>query len=185
MTKPALTDILPDPKSLQGHLLLHRTTFNTGAHYPTSSRLLSLAPSPGSSEAARTNGNATNGNAEPAQEAHALLLASPTGVLATLRPLSESGYRRLYSIALQLTASLAYPAGLNPRAHRMASASCGPSGVDAGIGRSIVDGAVLERFMELGTGKRGEIAGRAGYGSAAEVRAELEALLGWAGMGYF
>ena len=36
-------------------------------------------------------------------------------------------------------------------------------GVDAGIGRTIVDGKVLERFMELGTGKRQEIAGRAGY----------------------
>ena len=36
-------------------------------------------------------------------------------------------------------------------------------GVDAGIGRNIVDGKVLERFMELGTGKRQEIAGRAGY----------------------
>lgn len=36
-------------------------------------------------------------------------------------------------------------------------------GVDAGIGRNIVDGKILERFMELGTGKRQEIAGRAGY----------------------
>lgn len=67
----------------------------------------------------------------------------------------------------------------------MASASCPPSGVDAGIGRSIVDGAILERFMELGTGRRGEMAGRAGYSSPGEVRAELEALLGWAGMSYF
>lgn len=179
-TQCAFTDILPDPKSLQGHLLLHRTTFNTGAHYPTSSRLLQLAPSPASSEASRTNGNA-----EPAEEAHAVLLASPTGVLATLRPLSESSYRRLYSITMQLTASLPYCAGLNPKSHRTASASCGPPGVDAGIGRSIVDGAILERFMELGTGKRGEIAGRAGYSSPGEVRAELAAILGWAGMGYF
>ncbi|KAJ4297010.1 mRNA cleavage and polyadenylation factor subunit [Collariella sp. IMI 366227] len=31
------------PKSLQGHLLLHRTTFNTGAHHPTKSLLLPAA----------------------------------------------------------------------------------------------------------------------------------------------
>lgn len=36
-------------------------------------------------------------------------------------------------------------------------------GVDAGIGRNIVDGKILERFLELGTGKRQEMAGRAGY----------------------
>ncbi len=67
----------------------------------------------------------------------------------------------------------------------MPSASCTPPGVDAGVGRNIVDGTILERFRELGAGRRGEIAGRAGYAGAAEVRGELEGLLGWAGLGYF
>jgi cleavage and polyadenylation specificity factor subunit 1 len=63
--------------------------------------------------------------------------------------------------------------------------SCPPSGVDAGVGRSIVDGTILERFTELGTGRRGEMAGRAGYGSAGEVRSELEGVIGWGSFGYF
>ncbi|KAK5663548.1 hypothetical protein OQA88_3979 [Cercophora sp. LCS_1] len=167
------------PKSLQGHLLLHRTTFNAGAHIPTSSKLLPITQPTSSIEARAAN------SSEPPQQAHALLMASPTGVLAALRPLSEAAYRRLSSLAAQLTTSLPHPAGLNPKGHRLPSVSCPPSGVDAGVGRNIVDGVVLQRFIELGTGRRGEIAGRAGYGSAAEVRAELEGVLGWAGMGYF
>lgn len=59
------------------------------------------------------------------------------------------------------------------------------AGVEAGIGRSIVDGAVLARFGELGMAKRVELAGRAGYAGIGEVRAELEGVLGWAGLGYF
>lgn len=76
-------------------------------------------------------------------------------------------------------------AGLNPRAYRLPLASGPLPGVDASVGRNIVDGAILQRFMELGTGRRGEMAGRAGYGGAGEVRGELEGVLGWAGMGYF
>ncbi|KAK1755263.1 protein cft1 [Echria macrotheca] len=160
------------PKSLGGHLLLHRTTFNTGAHHPTSSLLLQAVPSPTSSN-------------DAAKDPHVLLLASRTGVIAALRPLSESAYRQLSSLVAQLTTSLPPRAGLNPRGHRLPSLSCPTPGVDASVGRNIVDGVVLERFMELGTGRRGEMAGRAGYGGPGEVRAELEGVLGWAGLGYF
>ncbi|EAA35373.3 protein cft-1 [Neurospora crassa] len=145
------------PKSLQGHLLLHRTTFNTGAHHPTSSLLLpAVYPNPSS----------LSSNSEE-NSPHILLLASPTGVLATLRPLQENAYRRLSSLAVQLTNGLPHPAGLNPKGYRLPSPSASASmqlpGVDAGIGRNIVDGKILERFLELGTGKRQEMAGRAGY----------------------
>ncbi|KAK4129411.1 hypothetical protein N657DRAFT_609720 [Parathielavia appendiculata] len=179
------------PKSLQGHLLLHRTTFNTGANIPTKSLLLP-ATSPADKEKARTttkqNGSSSSSSdeREPAtQRPHVLLLASATGVLAALRPLPESAYRRLSSLAAQLVNSLPHAAGLNPRGYRMPSADCPPAGVEAGIGRSIVDGAVLERFTELGMARRVELAGRAGYAGIGEVRAELEGVLGWAGMGYF
>jgi cleavage and polyadenylation specificity factor subunit 1 len=67
----------------------------------------------------------------------------------------------------------------------MPSADCPPAGVEAGIGRNIVDGAVLERFTELGMARRVELAGRAGYAGIGEVRSELEGVLGWAGLGYF
>ncbi|KAK4147792.1 CPSF A subunit region-domain-containing protein [Dichotomopilus funicola] len=189
------------PKSLQGHLLLHRVTFNTGAHHPTRSLLLpastpadkerdrALATKAKSKPNGHTNGTnpADDGeDAEPAtQRPHLLLLASPTGAFAALRPLSESAYRRLSSLAAQLVNSLPHAAGLNPRGYRLANADCPPAGVEAGIGRSIVDGAVLERFMELGMARKVELAGRAGYAGVGEVRAELESVLGRAGMTYF
>lgn len=90
----------------------------------------------------------------------------------------------------QLINTLPHTAGLNPKAYRMppsatqTKASMGP-GVDAGGGRNIVDGAVLARWMELASGRRSEIAGRVGYSGAEEVRAELEGVLGWSGLGYF
>ncbi|KAK4242676.1 CPSF A subunit region-domain-containing protein [Achaetomium macrosporum] len=178
------------PKSLQGHLLLHRTTFNTGAHHPTKSLLLPAATANDKTKDGRQqqpNGSSSfSQEREPAtQRPHVLLLASPTGVLAALRPLSESAYRRLSSLAAQLINSLPHAAGLNPKGYRMANADCPPAGVDAGIGRSIVDGAVLARFAELGMARRVELAGRAGYAGLEEVRAELEAVLGWAGLDYF
>jgi len=159
---------------------LHKTTFNTGAHHPTTSKLLPLAPTVPSPDSSRTSGSSPD--SPPPQ---VLLLASPTGVLATLRPVTEAAYRRLSSLAGQLTTSLPHPAGLNPKGYRVPSPSCPPSGVDAGVGRTIIDGAILERFTELGTGRRGEIAGRAGYGGAGEVRTELEGVIRWSGFGYF
>ncbi|KAK3942764.1 protein cft1 [Diplogelasinospora grovesii] len=174
------------PKSLQGHLLLHRTTFNTGAHVVTSSLLLPTVPppTPSPSQAAHTNGDPTI-DPSTSGAGHVLLMASPTGVLAALRPLSENAYRRLSSLATQLTTSLPHAAGLNPKGYRVPSPTCAPAGVDAGMGRSIVDGLILERYTELNTGRRGEVAGRAGYGGAEEIRGELQGVLGWAGLTYF
>lgn len=60
-----------------------------------------------------------------------------------------------------------------------------PPGVDAGVGRNIVDGVVLSRWTELASGKRGEMASRVGYSGPEEVRAELEGVLGWSGLSYF
>ncbi len=106
-------------------------------------------------------------------------------MLATLSPLSEASYRRLSSLATQLTNSLPSVAGLNPKAYRMPAASCPTPGVEAGMGRAIVDGAVLTRWTELGAGRRVEVAGRVGFNDPQEVRNELEGVLGWGGMAYF
>lgn len=175
----------PDhPKSIEGHLLLHRTSFSTGAHTPIKSLLLpntaaqSLLPQ-------TDDANSTNPSVAP-YPPHHLLFASPTGVLSTLVPLSESTYRRLSSMTTQLINSLPPTAGLNPRAYRMPSPSSVTPGVEAGMGRNIVDGNVLARWTELATGKRTEIAGRVGFnGGPQEVRSEIARLLGWSGMTYF
>jgi len=126
------------------------------------------------------------GEDPPASQQH-LLLATDTGALSMLCPLSETEYRRLSSLTAQLATSLPHVAGLNPRGYRMAAASRSgtPPGVDAAVGRSIVDGTLLPRWSELGSGRRHEVAGRVGFAGPAEVRAELEGLLGWVKMEYF
>ncbi|CAJ2500099.1 Uu.00g029520.m01.CDS01 [Anthostomella pinea] len=184
------------PKSLQGHLLLHRTTFSTGGNLPTRSMLVPrtlpatsdyLAPDP------ETNGTTTNGatgssSDQPPAPPSTILLAAPTGVLATLSPLAEPQYRRLSFLTGQLLSSLPHHAGLNPRDYR-APVSTGamgrfPPGVDAGMGRSIVDGALLARWNELGAGRRAEIAGRVGFAGVGEIREVLREVLGAGGLGY-
>lgn len=87
-------------------------------------------------------------------------------------------------------ASLPHDAGLNPRAYRQPPSATvvttqPPPGVDAGMGRTVVDGAVLARWGEMAAQRRGEIAGRVGLGGVDEVRALLEGLLGWGGLKYF
>ncbi|KAB5584746.1 CPSF A subunit region-domain-containing protein [Coniochaeta sp. 2T2.1] len=175
----------PDhPKSIDGHLLLHRTTFNTGAHIATSSLLLPSTIA--ISELPPVNGSTKDPSTEPGDPTpRHLLLASPTGVLASLSPLSETSYRRLLSMTTQLANSVAPAASMNPRAYRMPSAGSPAPGVDAGMGRNVVDGTLLGKWSELGTGRRTEVAGRVGFGGVDEVRGELANVLGWGRMGYF
>ncbi|CAK7267817.1 mRNA cleavage and polyadenylation factor subunit [Sporothrix epigloea] len=186
------------PKSLQGHLLLHRATFCTGAHFATSSILLpSTLINDGEVARGQSNGDSNDNDEDDDDERqadnpppHHLLLASPTGVLASLMPLSEPEYRRLSSLTGQLATSLPHTAGLNSKGYRMAAGAAeNPAieapGVDAAVGRGVVDGALLARWAELGSGRKGEIAGRAGFASALDVRAALEGILGWSRMAYF
>lgn len=130
----------------------------------------------------------TNGNNVPDSPPQILLLASHTGMLSTLTPLTEQEYRRLSSLASQLATNRPHFGGLNPRAYRapVTTGTIGrqPPAVDAGVGRSIVDGALLSRWNELGAGRRAEIAGRVGFSGVEEVRATLEGLMGANGLGY-
>ncbi|TPX19066.1 uncharacterized protein E0L32_011227 [Thyridium curvatum] len=179
------------PKSLQGHLLIHRTTFSTGAHTPSHSLLLPSTAVTTVLQSQQLQADAMDTSADgggplpPPQ--HLLLASGDTGALAALYPLPEATYRRLSSLASQLANSLPHAAGLNPKAHRAPSSSASQAaGVDAGgAGRTVVDGSMLARWAELGSGRRAEVAGRAGYGDALEVRAELEMVLGWGRMEYF
>lgn len=73
-----------------------------------------------------------------------------------------------------------------PPSATQTTARTAPGIGDSGVGTNIVDGGVLNRWNELASGRRGEIAGRVGYaGGPGEVRAELEGVLGWSGMAYF
>ncbi|KAI1827474.1 CPSF A subunit region-domain-containing protein [Xylaria intraflava] len=173
------------PKSLQGHLLLHRTSFSTGAHVPTRSMLLPRTI-PATSD--YFTQYLTNGESSALRGPSTILFSSPTGVLATLSPLSEPQYRRLSFLSGQLLSSLPHYAGLNPKAYRapMSTGAVGrfPPGVDAGMGRNVIDGAILARWNELGAGRKAEIAGRVGFAGVDEVREVLREVLGTSGLGY-
>ncbi|KAL7759347.1 hypothetical protein ACKLNR_009437 [Fusarium oxysporum f. sp. zingiberi] len=166
-----ILDFNPEhPKSLQGHLLLHRTSFSVSPNPPSTTLLLprTLPPS----------------HPPPQDPPHILLLASSSGHLATLVPLPETTYRRLLSVTNQLLPALTPHGGLNAKAHRLPD-GIRPVGVEAAGGRTIVDGAVLARWAELGAAKRAEIAGKGGYDGVGELREELEGVLGWSGLSYF
>ena len=118
--------------------------------------------------------------------------------MSLLSPLSESSYLRLSSLSAQLLNNLPHHhLGLNPKAYRIPASSSGGGGgggtgappppiVDAGVGRYIVvDGAILARWNELGSGRRAEMAGRAGFAGVEEVRGLLGGVLGWGCLGYF
>lgn len=164
-----------DPKSLQGHLLLHRTTFALGGHLPTTMTLLprtipatTLPATPSSLDAA----------ADATIPAHQILITTNTGSLALISPLDEAQYRKLNTLASALANTLYHACGLNPRAYRIDQNA--PEAI--GGSRTVVDGGLLMRYMELGSQRRAEVAGRVGV-DVDEVRADLSGLVG--GMGYF
>ncbi|KAK5632659.1 hypothetical protein RRF57_008373 [Xylaria bambusicola] len=175
------------PKSLQGHLLLHRTSFSTGGNIPTRSMLLPRTL-PITSEYFLQNQTDGEPSARHSQNASLVLFSSPSGVLATLSPLAEPQYRRLSLLCGQLISSLPQHAALNPKAYRapLTTGTMGrsPPGVDANVGRNIIDGALLARWNELGAGRKAEIAGRVGFAGVDEAREVLREVLGTSGLGY-
>jgi cleavage and polyadenylation specificity factor subunit 1 len=110
--------------------------------------------------------------------AHELLISFSTGSLALLSPLNELQYRKLNTLASTLANTLYHACGLNPRAYR-----AGKDAPESNVvgGRNVVDGSILLRFMELGSQRRSEVAGRVGV-DVEEVREDLAGLMG--GLGY-
>ncbi|KAG9230765.1 CPSF A subunit region-domain-containing protein [Amylocarpus encephaloides] len=162
------------PKSLQGHLLLHRTTFSLGGHLPTTMTLLPRTTAPSILFDTSSNADAA---AEATIPSHQLLITSTTGSIAVLSTLSEPQYRRLSTLSSHLANTLYHACGLNPRAYRVDRNA--PEGMMGG--RAIVDGGLLMRWMELGSQRRSEVAGRVGV-DVEEVREDLVQLMG--GLGY-
>ncbi|PHH63058.1 hypothetical protein CDD81_6303 [Ophiocordyceps australis] len=171
------------PKSLQGHILLHRATFSVAPNIATTTLLLPRTLPRGHSNPQQQQG------AAPTQQTHILLLASPSGHLAALTPVPESTYRRLLSVANQLVPALPAHGGLHAKTFRLpdsqqAGRAALPVGVDTG-GRAVVDGAVLAAWTALGAAKRAEVAGKGGYDGVGDLREDLQALLGWNSLSYF
>jgi len=121
--------------------------------------------------------DAIDAAAEATIPEHEILITSNTGSISVLSPLSEFQYRRLSTLSNHLSNTLYHACGLNPRAYRVDRDA--PEGMVGG--RTVVDGAILLRWMELGSQRRAEVAARVGV-DVDEVRDDLSALMG--GLGY-
>ncbi|RKF58449.1 Protein cft1 [Erysiphe neolycopersici] len=144
------------PKSIQGHLLLHRSTFAFGGHFP---KTLTLLPRTKAPTINLSNLHATDYSSDVAntQDYH-IIITTSTGCISVLSPLSEFQYRRLSTLTTHLANTLSHPLGLNPKMYRIDREA--PDSM-AGS-RTVVDGALLSRWMELGSQRRAEVAGRVG-----------------------
>jgi cleavage and polyadenylation specificity factor subunit 1 len=104
---------------------------------------------------------------------HEILITSATGTISLLSPLSEAQYRRISTLTNLLANTLYHACGLNPKAYRISNQA--PETVIGG--RPIVDGTIMMRWMELGSQRRADVAGRVGV-DITQVREDLEALMG-------
>ncbi|RDL33101.1 Uncharacterized protein BP5553_08540 [Venustampulla echinocandica] len=162
-----------NPKSLHGHLLLHRTTFALGGHLPTAMTLLPRTTSTSSTPIAPSSPDDMDTTFPAPIPQHQILMPTTTGSICLLTPLSESQYRSLSTLTSHLTNTLYHAGGLNPRAYRIDKDA--PEAMVGG--RAVVDGVILMRWMELGSQRRVEVAGRVGV-DVEEVREDLLALRG-------
>jgi len=97
------------------------------------------------------------------------LTSSMTGIFGVITTLPESTYRRLNILQGQLTNGEEHVAGLNPRAYR---ASKYRSTNSNDMLRSVLDGGFLRRWLELSSGRRKDLATRAGA-TVEQVREDL------------
>ncbi|KAF3407384.1 hypothetical protein DPV78_000099 [Talaromyces pinophilus] len=159
-----------DPKSSNGDRLLNRCKFHMG-HF--SSTLTLLPRTAVSSELAIMSSDTMD--IDSYTPLHQALITTQSGSMALVTSLSEESYRRLSALQSQLSNTLEHPCGLNPRAYRAVES-------DGVVGRGMIDGKLLMRWLDLSRSRKLEIAGRVGADEW-EIRADLEAVSG-AGLGY-
>ncbi|EEA22246.1 mRNA cleavage and polyadenylation factor subunit [Talaromyces marneffei ATCC 18224] len=159
-----------DPKSSNGDRLLNRCKFHMG-HF--ASTLTLLPRTAVSSELAVMSSDSMDIDSyTPLYQA---LITTQSGSMALITSLSEESYRRLTALQSQLSNTLEHPCGLNPRAYRSVES-------DGVVGRGMIDGKLLMRWLDLSRSRKLEIAGRVGADEW-EIRADLEAVSG-VGLGY-
>ena len=140
---------------------------------------MELLPRPKTSWEQLRSANELDTEAQESASPYQVLVASKTGALGLITPLSAPQYRSLGSLQAWLgTTALTHPLGLSPKAHRNVD-------VDLSVGgRPILDGDVLARWNELGSWRRAEGITRAGVDAEWELRAMLETVSGKA-LGFF
>ena len=117
-------------------------------------------------------------DAEEQTQQHQVLIASHSGSLSLVTPLSESQYRSLNTLTTHLSNILRHHCGLNPKAYRIDRDAPASDG-----GRTVVDGDILRRWRELGSMRRSEVAGKLGI-DVESVREDILLSTGWGGLGF-
>ena len=159
-----------DPKSSNGDKLLNRSKFHVGSFVST----LTLLPrTMVSSE--RVTSDADEMDVDTQVSRHQVLVTAENGSVGLVTCVSEESYRRLSALQSQLTNVLEHPCGLNPRAFRAVES-------DGSVGRGMLDGALLARWLDLSVTRRSELASRVGANQW-EIKADLETI-GGAGLGF-
>ncbi|OJJ46311.1 hypothetical protein ASPZODRAFT_133341 [Penicilliopsis zonata CBS 506.65] len=159
-----------DPKSSNGDRLLNRSKFHTGHFASTATLLPRAAPESGS---AKSDADMDMDMDLDRDSSYQVLVTSQTGSIALVTPVSEESYRRLSALQSQLTTTLEHACGLNPRVFRAVES-------DGTVGRGMLDGNLLRRWLDLGEQRKQEIAHRVG-GEKWEIRFDLASL---DGLGY-
>ena len=143
---------VPDPKSLSGQRLLHKSAFHTG-HFPSAMSLLSSSSDHTDAVEADDSSSANHGRQlQPLQQ---VLMTMQSGVIALITPLEEQMYRRLIALQTYLGNVLEHPLGLNPRAFRAVEG-------DGYASRGVIDGNLVLKWRDLGTQRKAEACAKAG-----------------------
>ncbi|RAK71794.1 cleavage/polyadenylation factor CFT1 [Aspergillus fijiensis CBS 313.89] len=159
-----------DPKSSNGDRLLSRSKFHTGNFAST----LTLLPrTMVSSESLLSQQD--DMDLDHQAPLYQSLMTSQNGSIGLITCIPEEAYRRLSALQSQLTNILEHPCGLNPRAFRAVES-------DGTAGRGMLDGNLLNQWLNLSTQRKTEIASRVGA-SEWEIKADLESI-GGDGLGY-
>ena len=158
--KTKLIDVI-DPRSSNGDKLLDRSKFYAGNFAST----MTLLPCTAVPSELLTNPDEMDIDEAPR---HQVLITGQNGSVAIVAPVQEETYRRLAALQSQLTNTLEHACGLNPRAFRSVES-------DMSVGRGMLDGNLLYRWMDLAKQRQVEIAGRVGA-SEWDIRGDLEAI---------
>jgi cleavage and polyadenylation specificity factor subunit 1 len=108
---------------------------------------------------------------------HALLFGTNAGSLGAFCPVDESVYKRLETVQKKLTTGLEHRAGLNPKAHRMVTATS-KRARSRRPERNVLNGGLLAKFLSLGVANQRDLARRSGTSVEAivgDIRAMLHA----------
>ncbi|EOD20989.1 hypothetical protein EMIHUDRAFT_435783 [Emiliania huxleyi CCMP1516] len=136
-----------DAESRSGTVLLPRAAFHLGAVANHFLRL-SLPPRGAPPAAAAAAG----------RRRHALLYSTLDGAIGCLAQVEEAAFRRLYFLSTKMVATMQHAAGLNPRGFR----AQGSGATAEGELSQVIDGALLRRFVSLGSAAQERLARQIG-----------------------